>query len=90
MKSYSIVKKNLLKDRDTRMAYEKLGPEFQLVRVIIETRLKKGMTQAGLARKMSTKQSAIARLESGSYNPTIQFLEKVAKALDARLTVSLT
>lgn len=80
----------MLRDPEIRKAYDDLGPEFALVRMIIEKRSKRGLTQAALARKIGTKQSAIARLESGSSNPTLSFLEKVAKALDAHLLVSIS
>jgi len=39
---------------------------------------------------MGTKQSAISRFESGSYNTTIGFLYKVADALDTKLTISVS
>lgn len=90
MKSYKQVQNHLLKNRVARKAYEALGPEFALVRAIIEKRLERGLTQAALARKMGTKQSAIARLESGTYNPSFWFLERAAKALDARLVISFS
>ena len=90
MESFQEIKKQLLKDKKVRKAYDELGPEFALIRMIIKKRLDKGFTQAKLAKKIGTKQSAIARLESGAYNPTVIFLEKVAKALDARLVVSLS
>ena len=90
MKSYSEVKKQLLKDPEIRKAYDELGPEFALITAIIQKRIEKGLTQAVLARKVGTKQSAIARLESGNYNPSLAFLEKVAKALGVQLTISLT
>jgi ribosome-binding protein aMBF1 (putative translation factor) len=89
MKSYQQIKKNLLKNKSTLKAYENLGPEFALVQMIIEKRLKRGLTQAELAQKIGTKQSAIARLESGTYNPTVNFLSKVAVALDAKLSFSI-
>ncbi len=79
----------MLKNKEFRKAYEELGPEFALVQAIIEKRTEKGLTQAALARKIGTKQSAIARLESGTYNPSFAFLEKIAKALDAQLLISL-
>ncbi len=66
-----------------------LAPEFGLIAMIIEKRIQKGMTQAQLAKKIGTKQSAIARLESGTYNPSIDFLQKVAEGLNTKLTVSL-
>jgi len=89
MKSYQQIKKNLLKNTRVLKAYADLEPEFALVQMIIEKRLKRGLTQAQLARKIGTKQSAIARLESGTYNPTFNFLTKVAAALDAKLSFSI-
>lgn len=90
MKPYMQVKGRLLRNRATLKVYEEIGPEFALVQAIIEKRIAKGMTQATLARKMGTKQSAIARLESGAHNPSLDFLEKTAKALDARLVISFS
>lgn len=89
MKSYSSTKRHLLKDRQVRQAYDSLDDEFAIVRMIIKRRLENGMTQAELAKKVGTKQSAIARLESGTYNPSIAFLKKVAKALGGELLVTI-
>jgi len=89
MKSFVILKKHLLKDAEISRAYASMGPEFDLARVIIEKRIQKGLTQAELARKTRTKQSAISRLESGHYNPSLAFLGKISKALGARVVVSL-
>lgn len=90
MESYKKFRAKLLKNKEIRKAYDELGPEFELIAMIIEKRIKKGLTQAALARKIGTKQSAIARLESGSYNPSMAFLEKVAKALGAQLEISIS
>jgi len=90
MKSYTKIKAQLLKDKTTSEAYKKLGPEFMLAQEIIEKRLSKGFTQAVLAHKIGTKQSSIARLESGNYNPSIVFLGKVAEALGTKLSISLS
>ncbi|MEK7655321.1 MAG: helix-turn-helix transcriptional regulator [Patescibacteria group bacterium] len=90
LKSFVGLKRKLLKDKKILTAYEKLGPEFALIESIIEKRLNKGMSQKALAQKIGTKQSAIARLESGSYNPSVAFLDKVAKALDSELMISLS
>ena len=90
MESYKHLRTQLLKNKEFRTAYKALEPEFALVQTIIERRMKKGLTQAALAQKIGTKQSAIARLESGNYNPTIIFLKKVANALDAHVMVSIS
>jgi len=89
MKTYKAAKTQLLKDKEIKKAYEKLGPEFDFTVMLIKKRLERGLTQAALARKIKTKQSAISRLESGNYNPSLAFLRKVAKALNCRLEVEI-
>ena len=89
MKSYSSFKKQLLKNKTVRQEYDGLETEYAIARAVLEYRLKNGLTQSELAQKVGTKQSAISRLESGNYNPTITFLEKIAKALHLNLVISL-
>ena len=89
MKTYTTVKIKLLKDQEIKKAYDELGPEFAVINKFIDRRLKRGLTQADLAKKIGTKQSAISRFESGAYNPTIDFLYKIADALDAKLKITV-
>ena len=72
---------------DYRIAYEQLGPEFELARALIEARTRAGITQAELAARMKTTQSAVARLESGRVPPSTRTLEKVARATGTRLRI---
>lgn len=90
MKTYSNFKSQALKDKDIRKEYDALAVEFAIAEAVIEKRLEQGMSQSELAVKIGTKQSAISRLESGDYNPSIRLLKKVAKALNLNLTVSFT
>lgn len=53
--------------------------------MVKRARLLKGLTQAQLAERVGTKQSSIARLESGRTAPSISFLNEIAKALDTYL-----
>lgn len=87
---FESLKRRLLKDPEIKAGYDALEPEYRLIRQVIANRLKKGYSQAQLAAKMKTKQSAISRLESGGYNPTLEFLNKVSTALGCKLTISLT
>lgn len=80
-------KKDVLKDPVLKAEYEKLQPEINIIRAIIEARLNKGMTQKDLAEKMGTKQSVISRLESGRANPSILILRKLAHALQTELQI---
>ncbi|MBI2415135.1 MAG: helix-turn-helix transcriptional regulator [Candidatus Kerfeldbacteria bacterium] len=88
MKNYKDFKKQLLKDKQIKNAYQELGPEYKLIELIITKRNQQGLTQAQMAKKIGTQQSAIARLERGTYNPTLAFLRKVASAFNAELQVS--
>ena len=83
------LKAELLKNPDFKREYDALEPEYRLLKAIVERRVKLGITQAALAARIGTKQSVIARLESGRANPSIAFIKKVADALDADLDVSI-
>ncbi len=89
-KTYKQLKRELLKDKRVKKVYEKLGPEFAVIEMIIRKRIERGLSQKELARKIGTRQSAISRLESGTYNPSLSFLQKVSEALDAKLKISLS
>src|SRR6185436_7754168 len=81
--TFAETKKKWLKNPKVRKAYEELEPKFALIRAILDSRVKKGITQKKLAEMVGTKQSSIARFESGNYNPTLSFVTKLASALGA-------
>lgn len=76
------------RDAEYREEYDRLGPEFEVARALIEARARGGFTQAELAARMKTTQSAVARLESGRVPPSTRTLEKVAQATGTRLRIS--
>ena len=73
-----------------REAWRSLEPEFSLIEQVIALRLKRGLTQAQLAKRAGTRQPSITRLESGRSKPNLSFLKKVADALDANVEIRLT
>ena len=88
-RDFNEIKKELLKDPEVKKEYDRLGPKFDLIRSIIEKRIEKNISQEELANRMGTKQSALSRLESGNYNPSLAFMQKVAEALDSKLEIRL-
>jgi ribosome-binding protein aMBF1 (putative translation factor) len=83
--------------RDARMtesgaaeAYEAARLAFELGRSVRELRERAGWSQADLARAAKMTQPAIARFEAGGTVPTLVVLERIANALGATLTVSVT
>jgi len=87
MKNFNELKKKLLQDKTVKKAYSDLAPQYALIEMIIRKRLKAGLSQETLAQKLGTKQSAIARFESGKTNPTLSFLTNITSALNGKLTI---
>ena len=89
MKDWKVLKKDLLKNKKVAGEYQAMAPRYELVRQLIEARQKEGLTQEQLAKKIGTKQSAIARYESGTANPSVGSLEKIAKATGSHLVIQI-
>lgn len=89
MKSFKQFKKEALKDPKVKKAYDDLQPEFDLIALMIRKRIDEGLTQKELAKRMGTKQSAISRFESGTYNPSFAWIRNAAHALDAKIRISI-
>lgn len=78
-----------MKNPAFRRAYDELEPEFAIIRQIIDLRLRRKMTQTELARRAGTPQPSIARLESRGQVKNLDYLQRIAKALNARVEVRL-
>lgn len=79
----------LLQDEEFAAAYEDLEPFFQIAEDVIRLRLERGWSQEELARRVGTRQANISRLENGLSNPTVKFLQRVAKAFGVKLEIRL-
>lgn len=79
----------LKNDPEFRAEYEALAPQYEIISAVIAARTEQKMTQAELAERANTKQSNISRFESGNYNPSVEFLQKIAGALDKQLEITL-
>lgn len=83
------LKARMLSDREVREAYDSMEGEFALAHEFIAARVRAGLTQAELARRMGTTQSAIARLESGRRLPSLKTLSRYARATGSRPVIKL-
>ena len=82
------LKKRLLKNPAVRKEYDALEEEFALIAAVAKARARAGLSQAQLAKRMKTTQSAVARLESGRGRPSTRTLTRFAKATGHRLKIS--
>ena len=86
-KSY---KSQTLKNPELKAAYDALEPQYRLADSLIKARLAKKLTQEELANQAGVTQNTITRLESGTTNPTVGTLSRVARALDQELKLVAT
>lgn len=63
---------------------------WDVIRQYIQNRKDKGITQAELARRAGVPRTNITRFESGSYNPSLEMMVRVAAALGMQLRIELT
>jgi DNA-binding XRE family transcriptional regulator len=86
---YEEVHNRLMKDEEFKAEYEKLKPRYELIAQIIDARHQLNITQEELAQRAGTQKSNISRFESGSYNPSLDFVTKVAHSLGKEVHISL-
>ena len=70
-------------------AYVEAGYAFALAQAVYDRRSELGLSQAELARRASMTQPQISTIEGGDSVPTLPLLTRLAKALDASLTIDL-
>ena len=86
---YAELKNRLLADPAVKAEYDALAPQFEIAAELLRARLRAGLSQAELASRMGTSQSAIARLESGQTLPSTKTLLRFAEATGSKIQVRL-
>lgn len=67
-----------------------LTPRYELVEQLKAARKAQDMTQEDLAARVGTKKSNISRFESGRYNPSLDFIIKIAGSLGKQIQINIT
>lgn len=62
-----------------------LTPRYELVEQLKAARKAQDITQEDLAARVGTKKSNISRFESGRYNPSLDFVIKIAGSLGKQI-----
>jgi ribosome-binding protein aMBF1 (putative translation factor) len=71
--------KEAMKNKEIKILYEQELAIIEIARAVRNARVHARLTQAGLAKKMGTSQSLVARLESGQdeRTPTLPLLARI-------------
>lgn len=91
MLTHKQLRAKALANADVKAEFDTLADEFSFLDQFLKARAAQGLTQAQVAERIGTTQSAVARMESGrgKHSPSLATLSKYADALGCRLEVRL-
>lgn len=83
-------KRKALKDPEVKKEYDKLQPEYDLIRQLLRMRMESGLTQEEIAEMIGTKKPNISRLESPSrrHSPSLTTIKKYAVAAGYEMQIT--
>lgn len=70
-----------LKDPQFKEAYDSFEPEYTVMKMLIDARKSRNMTQKQLSEATGIDQADISKLECGQSNPTLNLLKRLADGL---------
>lgn len=79
--------KEQLKDPEVRREYEALQPEFDIIQAMIDARKSLNLTQKELSERTGITQADISRIETGTRNPSLDMLKRLAEGMGMYLKV---
>lgn len=87
MTNFNNFLKEQLQDPEIKAEYDALEPEFSIMQAMIDARKSSGMTQKQLSEKTGIAQADISKLESGSANPSLRTLQRLAAGMGMRIKI---
>lgn len=78
-----------LKDPEFRQRWARTALARAIALRIVAYRVKHGLSQAQLAKKLGMKQPAVARLEAGEHNPSMETMYRLSQALGIEFLVDI-
>lgn len=82
---HAAVRRRRLEDAQYREVAQSIASYEGLARLVIRYRMANRLSQRQLAELVGTSHSAISRIEKGQHRPSVDTLERLARAFDRRL-----
>ncbi|MBS5607188.1 MAG: helix-turn-helix transcriptional regulator [Enterocloster asparagiformis] len=76
-----------LKNPEFREEYDKIQPELDVIRALVEARISQNLTQKELAARTGIDQADISKLENGTRNPSLNLLKRLADGMGMVLRI---
>ncbi|KSV59619.1 helix-turn-helix domain-containing protein [Acetivibrio ethanolgignens] len=67
--------------------YERIQPEMDVIRAIVDARISQNLTQKQLAERTGINQADISKLENGTRNPSLNLLKRLAEGMGMVLKI---
>lgn len=77
-----------MNNKEVKIEYEKLTPQYNIIKEVITLRREKSLTQEDLAKLTGISKTRIKNIENGNIIPTIEMLNKIAQAGGKQLIVN--
>ena len=90
MKTANDSLKKRLRDPEFSQAWERTALARAVALRLVEYRAENGLSQSALARKLQMQQPAIARLEAGDHNPSMETLMRLSQGLGIDFHIDIT
>ena len=81
------LEETLENDELLRKEWEKTEAEYNILRAVLDTRVRLNLTQQELAKRCGIDQSDLSKIERGVLNPSVKILKKIAKGLGKKLKI---
>ena len=82
--------KKRLRDPKFRQEWERTSLARAVALRLVEYRAENGLSQSALARQLQIHQPAIARLEAGDHNPSVDTLMRLSQGLGIDFHIDIT
>ncbi len=89
LKTHDEVLAQQLRNPEFRAEWERTAPARAVASKVIAYRAQNGLSQSALAGQIGMSQPAVARLERGDHNPTVDTLMRLASALDVEFVLDI-
>lgn len=87
MKTLQQLKEEQMQDPVFAEEYERIQPEMDVIRAIVEARTSQNLTQKELAERTGIHQADISKLENGTRNPSVNLLKRLADGMGMTLKI---
>ena len=81
--------KESLKDETFKTQYDGKELRYKIIDILVGIRVQYKLTQADLANKLGTTQAVISRIENGTVNVGVDFLQKISTVFNKKIDIKL-